>query len=362
MMRDYQIEETGILGKALLITSKKELVYYRKGNIYVYDTVKGKKSIKLPAKKWKRVCCKIRLLERLLHIDAKWAVQVGNGRVLLQFDHKTLLINVENSKIDIEKNPVRGNPLSVAVIKGNPGFSDCIIVGDYTKNQAREKVSLYSRDEGGGKWSRVYQFPAGTVRHIHGCVSDSYRQCIYIFTGDENEESGIWRAVNNFDRVEPLLVGTQQYRTCQMLIEKDALYYFTDAPSEQNYMYEIKNNAARKLQAINGTCIYGVQFDKEGIYSTTCETDAHAFNPFQYWFTNVPGKGICGRNVDVFAAGDNGKIHLLQHFEHDGLPLRLFQYGTVTFTNAVENSCYFTPMCVKGKDMHIYKIIKKDGR
>lgn len=362
MIGNFQIEETGISGKALLITSKKELVYYRKGNIYLYDTVKKtRKGIRLPAKKWKRVCCKIRLLERLLHMDAKWAVQVGNDRILLQFDHRTLLINTENSKIDIEKNPVQGNPLSAAVIKGNPGFPNGVIVGDYTKNLAREKVSLYSRDEA-GRWRNVYQFPTGTVRHIHGCVSDPYRQCIYILTGDEDKESGIWKAVNNFDRVEPLILGSQQYRTCQMLIGKDSVYYFTDAPSERNYMYGIKNKTVRKLHVLNGTCIYGVQFDKEGIYSTTCEADAHAVNRFQYWFSNVPGNGICGRDVDVFVAGDGGEMHVLMHFEHDGLPLRLFQYGTVSFTNVVENCCYFTPMCVKGKDMCIYKVIKKDGK
>lgn len=362
MMGNYQIEETGITGKALLITGKKELIYYRKGNIYLYDAVKKeKKCIRLPVKNWKRICCKIRLLERLLHLDARWAVQVGDDRILLQFDHRILLINIENSKIDIENAPVWGNSLSAAVVKGNPGFSDCVVVGDYTKNRTRDKVSLYSRDED-GKWQKVYQFPAGTVKHIHGCFSDPYRRCVYILTGDENEESGIWRAVDNFDKVEPLLTGSQQYRACQMLVGKDALYYFTDAPSEQNYMCEIRKGAVRKLHAINGTCIYGVQFDEEGIYATTCEADAHADSTFQYWFSNNPGRGICGRNVDVFAAGNDGEIHILEHFEHDGLPLRLFQYGTVTFTNTVGNHCYFTPMCVKGKDMHIYKVTKKDGK
>ena len=362
MIGNYQVRETGILGKVLLITDKRELVYYRRGNIYLYNTTKKeKKCVRLPAKIWKKLCCKIRLLERMLHMDARWAVQVGDDRILLQFDHKTLLIDIETSEINMEKNLVKGNPLSVAVIKGNPGFTDGIIVGDYTRNLAREEVNLYRRDDD-GKWCRVYQFPAGTVRHIHGCISDPFRQCIYILTGDENEESGIWRAVNNFDRVEPLLLGSQKYRACQMLVGKNTLYYFTDAPSEQNYMYEIKNNVVQKLHAINGTCIYGVQFNKEGIYATTCEAEAHAANRFQYWFSNIPGRGICGRNVDVFVAGDDGQIQILKHFEHDGLPLRLFQYGTVTFTNVVENCCYFTSMCVKGKDMHIYKIIKKDGK
>lgn len=95
-----------------------------------------------------------------------------------------------------------------------------------------------------------------------------------------------------------------------------------------------------------------------GSYSVTCEPDAHTSNKLQYWFSNVPGRGIKGKKVEVFAVEGNGEMAALCCFEHDGLPLRLFQYGTVTFTNAVGNRCYFTPMCVRGKDMHVYEIVK----
>lgn len=40
-------------------------------------------------------------------------------------------------------------------------------------------------------------------------------------------------------------------------------------------------------------------------------------------------------------------METVAQFEHDGLPLRLFQYGTVTFTNVQNGQVYFTPHCVK---------------
>ena len=40
-------------------------------------------------------------------------------------------------------------------------------------------------------------------------------------------------------------------------------------------------------------------------------------------------------------------MEMVAQFEHDGLPLRLFQYGTVTFTNVQDERAYFTPHCVK---------------
>lgn len=359
MSGKYLVKETKILGKALLLTNENELIYYRKGNLYIYDLEKRQKNKKivLPIRCWKKMCSKIRLLERLLHMEARWAIQIEKDHILFQFDHKIFLIDIKNSKISIENIPVQGNPLSIESIKDNPGFSDSLVVGDYTSNKQRKEVSLYGRDDY-GNWHKVYQFASGTVRHIHGCVSNVRRQCVYVLTGDANGESGIWKATENFKKVEPFLVGKQQYRACQMLIGNDVLYYFTDAPSEPNYAYEVKENTVRKLQELCGTCIYGTRFGEEGVYSTTCEPEANAENRVSYWLSNVPGSGIIGKNVTVFVVTSDGAIHILCRFEHDGLPLRLFQYGTVTFTNAIGNHCYFTPICVKGKDMHIYEVVK----
>ena len=49
----------------------------------------------------------------------------------------------------------------------------------------------------------------------------------------------------------------------------------------------------------------------------------------------------------MFILASDGTMEMVAQFEHDGLPLRLFQYGTVTFTNVQDERAYFTPHCVK---------------
>lgn len=353
----YIVREVGINGKALVYRETNELICYRKGNLYFYNLENGtnNKTVRLPLKGWKRVLCHLRILERLLHIDARWAVQMNKEHLLVQFNHGIYLVNTESLAVAEEIVPVKGNPLSVAEIKDIPGFDDQYVVGDYTRNKNRGSVNLYSRNRG-GKWRIVWQFSPGTVRHIHGCVSDKENKCVYILTGDEDKESGIWKATNNFNEVQPLLTGSQQYRACQMYLNGKDLYYFTDAPSQFNYMYRYKNGSIERLNRLSGTCIYGTNSGGYGYYSTTCEPEAYSKNKADYWLTNKSGSGIEDNKIDVLAVDQNGVLSKLISYEHDGLPLRLFQYGTVTFSNIIDNRAYFTPLCVKKHDMKVFEV------
>ena len=60
--------------------------------------------------------------------------------------------------------------------------------------------------------------------------------------------------------------------------------------------------------------------------------------------------------MDLCILSSDGNVDILDRFEHDGLPLRLFQYGTITFTNFMNNICYLTPMSVRKFDMNIFKL------
>lgn len=202
-------------------------------------------------------------------------------------------------------------------------------------------------------------FRGGVVKHIHGCYADRGRECVYILTGDENKESGIWKATDNFTKVEPLLLGSQQFRTCQMNFIGSDLYYFTDAPSENNYMYRYTEGKIERICRLKGTCIWGCNFQGGGFYSTTCEPNKDGKNKIDYWLTNKSGNGVVGNTVEVFAVNNEWKIEGIIKFEHDGFPLRLFQYGTVAFTNAMDKKTYFTPLCVKKYDMSVFEITEE---
>lgn len=347
-MRENKAVKTPIYGKALCIFQNGRLLCCRGGRFTVYDTdtLLALNHFFLPNGKLRGTLGKVRIFERLLHCDARWAVPIDNENALISINTGIYLVNSMTGKYKAESVPVQGKPLSATVLRGIDGFDDSVVIGDYTTNTERKPVSIYQRNMD-GSWRCAYTFPAGTVRHIHGIFADCEAQSVYVLTGDENSESGIWLAENNFKTVKPFLVGNQQYRTCQMVADRGRILYMTDAPSEKNAIYRCTDGCTEKVGALEGTCIYGSTINGKGIFSTTCEPDAHAKNRIDYWLSSKPGYGINGRDVYVFTLSADGTRENIARFEHDGLPLRLFQYGTVTFTN-VQNGCvYFTPHCVK---------------
>lgn len=349
---DFSMEKiirTAIRGKALCIFENGSLLCYQGGIFKLYDTLNGYSLLhqfSLPNKKFYNTLSKVRILERLFHCEARWAVPINSTEALISTNTGIYCVNCKTGIHVHESVSVQGKPLAVTVLQGIAGFDDSIVVGDYTLNPEREPVSLYQRDVG-GNWHCAYTFPANTVRHVHSVFADWKTQKVYILTGDNDSESGIWVAEDNFKTVKPLLVGSQQYRACQMIAQEDLILYMTDAPSEKNAIYQVVDGRAEMLAELEGTCIYGAVGDGIGVFSTTCEPDAHAKNRLDYWLSNKPGKGIDGRCISVFTLTSDGTKECVARFEHDGLPLRLFQYGTVTFTNTRDGMVYFTPHCVK---------------
>lgn len=357
-MSDKKVMKTPIRGKALCIFPNGNLLCYRGGVFTLYDTERYSaiQQFSLPNGKFRNTLSKARILERLLHCEARWALPISEVEALVSMNTGIYRVNCRTGVYTVEAVPVQGKPLSAAVLRGINGFDDSIVVGDYTLNPERRPVSLYQRNDH-GDWRCAYSFPAGTVRHVHGIFADWEAQKVYVLTGDEDSESGIWLAEDNFKTVKPLLVGSQQYRCCQMLVINGGLLYMTDAPSEKNAIYRFANSRCEKIANISGTCIYGSQTGWGGIFSTTCEPDAHAKNRFDYWLSNKPGKGIDGRKISVFILASDGTMEMVAQFEHDGLPLRLFQYGTVTFTNSCNGMVFFSAHCVKKNSERVFRLI-----
>lgn len=345
-MPEIKIRETDYRGKVLLQLHDGRIVAYNKGQILVYDTgSQSKKGIQLPLSLLKKYLCKWRLTERILHMDVRWAVDTDDEHLLVLFEDSILRVDLSDGKIEREECSFRGKPFSVCQYK------DKLIFGDYGLNPDHLPVNIYCRDSG-GQWKTIYTFPAGSVRHIHNIITAGER--IYILTGDEDSESGIWYTDDEFATVRPLLRGNQQYRCCQMLPTANGLFFVTDAPSEPNWLYFATEDAVKRMNEIDGTCIYGTKDADYLVFSTTVEADAHARNILEYWLTNKPGKGIRGTNCSVYMLRD-GQLRKITEFQHDRLPLRLFQYATCYFSNMKNGIVYFSPVSVKKKDMRIFE-------
>ena len=65
--------------------------------------------------------------------------------------------------------------------------SGAIYFGEYTTEPGAHPVCIWKSSDEGRTWHKAFEFPAGTVRHIHTVQFDPYGRAIWVGTGDRNE-------------------------------------------------------------------------------------------------------------------------------------------------------------------------------
>lgn len=351
--------------KPLLVLDANTLLTYHQGWICRMDIGGGKytRICKLPIGFWRRMLSKIRVLERLLRNEVRTAVSISDSEVLLSYNGAVYHINLESRVITKEfnfRNGMRG-PLGFVKIQGIDRFDDCIAFGEYIPNFDRQcDMAIYTRPLTEAKWKQSYVFPAGKVRHIHNINVNNELKKVFVLTGDTDAESGIWEAKNNFTEVVPVATGNQEYRCVHVFSNGSELYYASDAPQYQNYIYRLtlgNEIITERVAWICGSCIYATETPDYYLFASTVEPDED-LKGWRLYLSTTPGPGITGKNVEIVAVDKrNGKVSTAASFKKDSLPYILFQYGNVAML-PIEGSdeVIIYPMSVKIYDGNIYRL------
>ncbi len=335
--------EIFLKSKVLCVTDK-WILSFRKGKLLLYNSQKELIN---------QVCLEgIRhngLLQRLLRLEPRLAVPLDDNSFLVSYNGKMLRYDITLNQLHTEQvyEKRMKNPLSICLIE-NETYGKEFYYGEYIWNEEKGPVSVFRRRN--GAWDKVYTFSAGAITHIHNIIYCQEKKCFYILTGDEDKESGIWVADYTFETVRQLVGGMQQFRACIAFLEEDYLYYATDTPLEQNFLYRIHllDNRLEKLGNINGSCIYGAVQGDLKLFSTTVEPDS-SLPKWRYKFTRKLGKGIIDRYSHLYMIDCNKKPKELLALRKDRLPMWLFQFGTITFPYNTTNDIFITTQAVKPK-------------
>ncbi|NCA81094.1 MAG: hypothetical protein EOM76_13130, partial [Sphingobacteriia bacterium] len=218
-----------------LCHTKHGLLLYKKNNLYTMDYYSEQVDFvcSLPLKGFKNVLANTsRLFERMFRAYARSSIALDSG-ALVTFNSGIYNVNFEKKTAIKEHDYCKGmnNPIGFSNITGIESFDDCVVYGEYTGNELSKPVSIHTRNKH-GKWNLAHTFGSGTIKHIHAIVPDPFRKNVLILTGDADEESGIWVAENNFQKVYPLIVGKQLYRSCAAWPVEGGILYATDTPLE----------------------------------------------------------------------------------------------------------------------------------
>ncbi len=328
--------------KPLAFLSKEEVVAYKNGIMGILNINSGKMSNKcrIPMSFSLSLVSKVRIFERLFRL-APHAVELIDGSACVfafrgnvyKYDYHIKTIQEEYSFPD-----GMNSPLYFTRIVGSDTFLDGIYCGQYSSNLEKESVKIWRRSLKDNDWKEVYEFPKGQIHHIHNIIPDKNKEFLYILTGDDDAASGIWRAYDNFRVVEPLLIGSQDYRTCVLFELKDKVVYCTDTPMKQNYItqckcYEGELKIEKRLK-IPGTVIYGDINEEEIIFSTVVEPNSlfEECGRLKMYFESKIGDGIKDRNVYIYKGNFETGFEEIYRIQKDIFPMRLFQFGNAQFT------------------------------
>lgn len=322
---------------------KGTLYLYRKGYIYRLVENQPEKVIQVYSSTAKE---SLRVLARLFRTEPKYAVPINESQMLL-VGHRAI------KAVDVEKQVVED------ISSSKEGFSDPLNIcagsgkwvalwGDYGSNAEHDSINIYGLTQE-NKVETVYSFKSGQVRHIHNIIpkrSAGY----YIFTGDQEKDAGIYKANVPFDQVEPVEIGKQQYRAVIGFDTPKGLLYATDAVNEKNYVYLFDGKGEpQKICALNGSCIYGTEFQGKYYFSTTVEPDENN-RGVTSWISPKRGEGILSDEIYLVEIDEEMNFKTIEKFKKDALPMKLMQYGAIQFPKGNTDELWCYPVAVKRHD------------
>ena len=298
-------------------------------------------------------------IQRVLRMQPRSCVRTAEGYYCFAFNQEIIILDEQGRLLHRSTiRPEMRNPLQIQYIQGIKGFDDGLVYGEYGWNDEKGKVNIVRFT--GEEWKPVYTFAPNTITHIHGLIPDHERQCIYILTGDQDNESGIWKATDNFLNVEPVIIGKQKYRSCAAIIRNGRIIYATDTPIENNYLLETDfKNEPKVICELPGTVINSYNQGDNWWLATAVEQDPNLPKLLHYISSRI-GPGIRDRYTHLFCITRDLQIKEVIKFKKDILPMWLFQFGNVSFVNNYRDKRVFViPMSVKRYSQKTVEIVEK---
>ena len=286
---------------------------------------------------WKRrLSATHRLTARLLRDGFHALTVLPNGGLVAAVPGSIITLPPGETEFHQTHAITRGTrPLHITAVPGGT-----VYWGEYFDNASRDEVHIYASTDASATWNVAYTFPKRSIRHVHNIIHDPWQNCLWILTGDYGDECRILRATCDLSHVETVLQGQQQARAVAAIPTEDALYFSSDTPLEQNYIYRLdRQGAVSQLAAITSSSIYGCRVGTNLFFSTMVE----------------PSEVNRDRTVRIYAADtrttDTWRPQL--EWKKDPWPMSLFQYGNAFLPDGNNTTQYLavTTVAVATDDM-----------
>ncbi|MGZ5280374.1 MAG: hypothetical protein ACXWC9_10545 [Pseudobdellovibrionaceae bacterium] len=292
----------------------------------------------IPTSGMQTICGKSKILSRLARLGVHTAIR-HRDQVHFAFDKHIYCYDIQKRCVQFDGVLARGSrPLNFSIIENIKGFEDAVLYGEYFLNAQNGPVNIFKKTAQG--WQVAYTFPEKTIEHIHNIIPDPYQQCVWILTGDFGDSACIWKATENFSKVEPILRGSQQYRACVAFPTPMGLLYATDSQIEKNYIRLLKDmdgqGTPQAITEINGPSIYGCRLKDFFVFSTSTESALSDGSSLWQMLDRKKGPGILEDQAEILVFDQDFKLKFRHTNKKDILPYLPFQFGTIMFPSGME--------------------------
>lgn len=320
---------------------------------------------KLPNSIFRIFFDKFKLISRLLRSQV-WSVNVFKNQANICYQGNLYNLDLNSKKISKELSFKKGRgPINFCNVENIKGFDDGIYFGEYFMNPNFNEINVY-RKINNKKWNIIYTFKNNhKINHIHSLIADKYNNCIWILAGDFGEAATIFRAKDNFQKVEKILDSHQSHRGVVAFPTEKGLLYATDSQFIHNSIRllskENGNWQSKKLHGINGPVINGCKIRDYYVFSTSTEPGEEKSGYIKNFFDRNPGPGIKINESQVICLSkDLLNLKIIYKNEKDYFPYRLFQFGSISFPEGKNNSndlyVFPTACCSDDQDTELLKI------
>lgn len=269
----------------------------------------------IPAASWKRALSRSRLGQRLLRFMVTNVLPLANGDRFVTFD-KSVGIEQNGNFLELQGLVRPCRVLRSACASDEKGN---VFFGEYLANDERGTMRVYKYVPGEDSLSVIYEFPAGSIKHIHGLYFDEFSGYLFCLTGDDENECRIVRTNDEFETIEIVGSGDETWRAVSLIFTKQAIYYGTDAEYRKNQIFRLDRDTLKRtvIGEVSGTVFYSKRIGDDLFFTTTAE--------------NAPAQT---ENVAaVWHVDPAGKLDQIIKFKKDRWHPTLFQFGTIHFPN-----------------------------
>jgi len=288
---------------------------------------------------WRRWTARTNLSSRLVRDGFHALAVLPSGRMVAAVPGAIITLRPNEGRFQVTHRITRGTrPLHITAIPdGN------VFWGEYFDNASRDEVQVYSSTDGGVKWDVAYTFPKGAIRHVHNIVHDPWGDCLWLLTGDYGDECRVVRASYDFRKVDVVLQGNQQARAVACVPAESGLYFSSDTPLEENFIYHLDRQATDRpekpsqLAPLSSSSIYGCCVGRDVFFSTMVE----------------PSAKNTDRCVRIYNGRNGQDWRPLLSWQKDRWSMRFFQYGNAFLPDGENSTTYLAvaTIAVESEDM-----------